>query len=128
MNTVKLRFNGIANWSVRFLEEHQLNNPAQWRKFVNVYRSQPDSENAGWRGEYWGKMMLGGALIFAYSNSQMLYDVLTETVEDMLTVAEDDGRVSTYKHCAELDAWDLWCRKYVLLAWNIILKSAVMKG
>jgi len=128
MEKVKLHLQGMANWAAGFLEDRQLLDTALWRKFVDVYREQPDDKNAGWRGEYWGKMMRGGALIFAYSNSQMLYEVLTETVEDMLTVAEDDGRVSTYTRCAELDAWDLWCRKYVLLGMEYYLEICRDEG
>lgn len=33
----------------------------------------------------------------------------------MLTVAEPDGRVSSYKRDKEFDSWDIWCRKYVML-------------
>ena len=121
MDMVKIKFNGMADWAVRFMEERQLNQPAQWRKFVDVYRTQPDQDNAGWRGEYWGKMMRGGALVYAYSHNEEIYKVLTETVKDMLTVAEQDGRVSTYKRNGEFDAWDIWCRKYVLLGMEYYL-------
>ena len=116
MNNVFLKTEGIANWAANFLQTEQLIDRQQWAKFVDLFRSQPDAADHAWRGEYWGKMMRGGALVYAYTRDEELYDVLTESVRDMLTVAEADGRVSTYVRENEFDAWDLWCRKYVILA------------
>ena len=62
--------------------------------------------------------MRGGVLTWEYTLDAELYDVLTETVWDMLTVADSDGRVSTYSRETEFGAWDLWCRKYVLLGYR----------
>ena len=122
MNHVFLKTEGIADWAARFLQKEQLTDPVLWAKFVDLFRSQPDAENHGWRGEYWGKMMRGGALVYAYTRDEELYEVLTESVRDMLTVAEADGRVSTYIREQEFDAWDLWCRKYVILACEYYLE------
>ena len=116
MGNVILKTEGIADWAANFLQKEQLTDRILWTKFVDLFRTQPDAENHGWRGEYWGKMMRGGALVYAYTRDEELYDVLTESVRDMLTVAEADGRVSTYPRDCEFDAWDLWCRKYVILA------------
>ena len=116
MNNVMLKTKGIANATALFFQKEQLTDRALWAKFVDLFRTQPDAENQGWRGEYWGKMMRGGALVYTYTQDPELYDVLTESIRDMLTVAEADGRVSTYIREEEFDAWDLWCRKYVILA------------
>ena len=110
-----IQFQGLADKAARWLQQEQLTDRAQWAKFVDVFRDQPDGTNQGWRGEYWGKMMRGGALICAYTQDETLYSVLTETVRDLMTAAEPDGRVSSYAREAEFDSWDLWCRKYVLL-------------
>ena len=113
---IRLQTNGVADWAARFLQTEQLSDPALWAKFVDLFRSQPDAENHGWRGEYWGKMMRGASLVYAYTRDEGLYAVITDSVRDMLTTAEADGRVSTYPRDKEFDAWDLWCRKYVILA------------
>jgi len=110
-----IQFQGLADKAARWLQKEQLMDRAQWAKFVDVYRTQPDADNQGWRGEYWGKMMRGGALVYAYTHDEDLYQVLTETVCDLMTTAEEDGRVSSYARGGEFDSWDLWCRKYVLL-------------
>ena len=106
-----------ANMRLAAEEEklQQLKDRKLWKKFVDQFRNHTDTVNAGWRGEYWGKMMRGGALVYEYSHDDGLYDVLTETVHDMLTVAENDGRVSTYDRETEFNGWDMWCRKYVIL-------------
>ena len=110
-----IQFQGLADKAARWLQNEQLMDRAQLAKFVDVYRTQPDADNQGWRGEYWGKMMRGGALVYAYTHDEDLYQVLTETVRDLMTTAEEDGRVSSYARGGEFDSWDLWCRKYVLL-------------
>lgn len=108
-------YKGCIADTVSFFEREQLMEASLWKSFVAQYRDQIDGENRGWRGEYWGKMMRGAAMVYEYSRNQELYRVLTETVEDMLTVAEADGRVSSFSRDTEFGAWDLWCRKYVLL-------------
>ena len=110
-----IRFEGLADQAARWLQKEQLTDSVQWAKFVDVFRYQPDADNQGWRGEYWGKMMRGGALVYAYTQDENLYNVLTATIRDMMTAAEEDGRVSSYAREGEFDSWDLWCRKNVLL-------------
>ena len=111
-----LAFFGVSDKTARFLQKEQLSDPSLWAKFVDIYRTQPDGENQGWRGEYWGKMMRGAVLVYEYTRDEKLYDILTESVRDMMTVAEADGRVSSYSRETEFDSWDIWCRKYVILA------------
>jgi len=123
-----LKLEGIAHQTALFLQKAQLSDAAQWAKFVDVYRSQPDGVNRGWRGEFWGKMMRGGALVCAYTQNDSLYTILTDSVRDMLTVMEDDGRVSSYSRETEFDSWDLWSRKYVMLGCQYYLEICRDEG
>ena len=111
-----IKFTGIAHNTAMFLQKEQLSDPSLWAKFVDVYRSQPDGNNNGWRGEYWGKMMRGACLVYEYTQDEKLYSTLTDSVKDMMTVADTDGRVSSFPRDNEFIAWDMWCRKYVILA------------
>lgn len=113
---IRLSTNGVADKAARFFQNNQLTDRALWAKFVDLFRTRDDSQNGGWRGEYWGKMMRGGCLVYEYTRDGELYDVLTKSVEDMLTTAEADGRVSSYERHNQFTAWDMWCRKYVILA------------
>ena len=111
----QMRLCGIADATVRFLTENTLCDREMWRRFVDQYRCFSDTENRGWRGEYWGKMMRGAAWICRYSKNPLLYEILTETVRDILTVEDGEGRVSTFSREREFQSWDIWCRKYVML-------------
>ena len=113
---IKLKTRGIADKTATFFQSKQLTDKELWAKFTDVFRTHPDSENYGWRGEFWGKMMRGGCLVYEYTQDEALYNVLTDSVKDMLTTADEDGRVSSYLRENEFTAWDMWCRKYVILA------------
>lgn len=109
-----MKFYGLADQAAKFFQKEQLTDVALWAKFVDIFRSHPDGLK-GWKGEYWGKMMRGAALVCAYTQDETLYKILTDSVRDLLTVAEPDGRVSSYTRENEFNGWDLWSRKYVLL-------------
>ncbi len=108
------RFEGRLDEAIRHIIAHQIK-PAPWKAFVQQYRTMPDGENLGWRGEFWGKLMRGACLVYEYTRDEDLYTLLTETVEDMLTTQQDSGRFSTYSVDKEFYGWDMWCRKYVML-------------
>ena len=90
-----LKFHGLADSAARFLQKEQLSDPTLWAKLVDVFRSQPDSERLLWSGEFWGKMMRGATLVYKYTRDAELYGILTESVRDMMSVADEDGRVSS---------------------------------
>ena len=53
---------------VRFVEQEQLLRTDLWERFVRQFKMDAD-QDGGWRGEYWGKMMRGGCLVYAYSQN-----------------------------------------------------------
>lgn len=97
-----------------WITNHHLTDGTLWRHFVDAFRTKADTNDRGWRGEYWGKMMRGACLVYRCTNDKALYTVLERAVRDLLDAADDDGRLSTYDRDAECAGWDLWCRKYVL--------------
>jgi len=113
-NSNLVKYNGFFDKTVKFIEESQLLRTDLWKRFVQQFKEDADYEG-GWRGEYWGKMMRGACFVYSYSKNSQLYQVLTETIEEMLSVQEENGRISSYGIEHEFDAWDIWCRKYVLL-------------
>ena len=115
------QYKGFMDRAYRFILEAQLMREDLWKRFVQQFREDSDYEG-GWRGEYWGKMMRGACLVYSYDRSPELYRILTETVEDMMTAADEDGRISTYARDHEFESWDLWCRKYVLLGMQYFLE------
>lgn len=115
------KFHGMMDQYVRYIEEFQLLRTDLWKRFVQQFKEDADYD-AGWRGEYWGKMMRGACFIYAYSEDETLYQVLKDSVEDMLSTQDEYGRISSYGIDHEFDGWDIWGRKYVLLGMQYFLE------
>ena len=115
------QYTGFVDDAIHYIESFQLMNRTLWKRFVTQFVQHTDVEN-GWRGEYWGKMMRGAALTYSYTKSEELYRILSETVQDMIDAEDETGRISSYPLNKELNAWDLWCRKYVLLGMQYFLE------
>lgn len=121
-NAGESRLQGYGGKMIDFTIENQLLDAEKWTLFVEQFRLQLDSENRGWRGEYWGKMMRGASLTYRASKNEKLYAVLVETVKDMMSAQESSGRISSYSLETELDGgWDVWARKYILLGMSYFL-------
>ncbi len=99
-----------------FFKKYQIYDKALWSRFVSLFTYPADVGNSGWRCEYWGKMMRGAASVYAYTRDEELYDILKDSVNEMLSAAEEDGRISTYSRDREFAGWDMWGRKYIMLA------------
>ena len=113
-------YSGFVDAAFKYIEEFQLISPEHWQRFVYQFKSDADGDR-GWRGEYWGKMMRGACLVYAYTHNQKLYDTLESAIEGMLGAASEDGRISSYPRDNEFCGWDMWCRKYVLLGMQYFL-------
>ena len=114
-------YNGFMDKAVRFIADFQLLRPELWKRFVAQFTIHSDNDG-GWRGEYWGKMMRGACFVYTYTRDPQLYEILTNTVSDMIEAAETDGRISSYPWDVEFNGWDIWCRKYVLLGMQYYLE------
>ena len=104
--------------AVDFIEKNQVLDVELWKKFVEVFRRREDNLNkpwTTWRSEFWGKMMRGASMVLSITGSDELYAVLEDTVRDILTTEAEEGRISGYAVEGELDRWDIWGRKYVML-------------
>lgn len=116
---------GRLDHAIRFIEDYQLMDPELWRRFVTQFRAtdpKADDADLGWRGEYWGKMMRGACFTYRYTKNKALYDILTETVKDMMTTQDEHGRISSYSKENEYKGWDIWSRKYVLLGMQYFME------
>jgi len=118
----KKEFCGTLNKNLKFIEDFQLKDTNAWKNFVLQFKSDSDDVDAGWRGEFWGKMMRGACFVYEYSKDKELYNVLKDTVCDMMTAQDSLGRISTYSTEKEFDGWDMWARKYVLLGMQYFLE------
>ena len=121
VGTGEMRLGGYAGRMIDYTIENQLMDESTWAILVDQFRRKQDSDNHGWRGEYWGKMMRGAAMTYRATKNERLYSVLVRTVKDMLTVQEPSGRFSTYTEDVQLCSWDMWARKYVILGMTYFL-------
>ena len=110
-----LKYEGAADFYCRFILDHQLKDRTLWRKFVRVFLTREDSNDDGWRGEYFGKMMRGACITYQYAPDEDLYLILEETVRALLSTQDEEGRIATYSSDHEYCGWDMWVRKYVLV-------------
>ena len=122
------KVNGVIEDAMRFVSDFDINRPELWKRFVRQFRGTPDDHDYGWRCEYWGKMMRGSCFVYQYTKDETLHQILTDTVKDMLTCIDADGRISTYSVEKEFTGWDLWGRKYVLLGMQYYLEICRDKG
>ncbi len=118
----RFAFRGPMDAAIRFIENAQLLRGDLWARFVEQYRMGGADNDGGWRGEYWGKMMRGACFTYSITQNPALYDALTATVRDMMTTADEDGRISSFDREHEFRGWDLWSRKYVLLGMQYYLE------
>ncbi len=118
---IDMKFSGMLERSVRFIERNQICDVDLWKKFVNQFRVRIDSNDFLWRCEYWGKMMRGACLVLSYTKDDGFYRIIEYSVRDMLTTQDELGRMSTYTTETEFDSWDLWGRKYVMLGMQYFL-------
>ena len=112
---MKMKYNGIADAAARFVEKEQLKNRSLWKLTADQFANCPDDGDLGWRGEYWGKLMRGACETYLYTRDEELYEILTESVDQLLFYQDGEGRISTYSKEAEFQGWDMWGRKYVLM-------------
>lgn len=108
-------YGGLPDKYARFIEEKQLKDEKLWKKFADVFKTNADVADGGWRGEYWGKMMRGACLTYLYTYSEGLYAVLESAVRSLLAAQDGFGRISCYDIAHEFSGWDVWGRKYVLV-------------
>ena len=121
------RFQGLFDDMISFVSHMQLLRTDLWKRFVQQFKEDADFD-AGWRGEFWGKMMRGACFVYQYSKDETLYQVLTDTVCDMLTAQDELGRISSYAQHHEFDGWDIWGGASMYFqAWSTIGKSVRMR-
>ena len=122
LKNLKIKAEGPIGKSKDFIEEEQLLDADLWKDCVNVFTNNCDDADCGWRGEFWGKMLRGAALVYSVDKNPVLYERMTETIQDLLVVEEKRGVLSSYSEEKQYSGWDLWSRKYVMLGLEYFLE------
>jgi uncharacterized protein len=108
----------LSGWVSNKLEECQ--RQRLWNldqgKLVAQLRDHKDSGGWGnWRGEYWGKWQTAAALAYQWEPSPEKLAQLRGVAAEVLKGQAPDGYLGPHNPEHRLEAWDIWCRKYVLL-------------
>ena len=82
---------------------------------VDPFRFRSENDG-GWRCEFWGKVTRSMILSWRISPTDRLLEKIRKTVKDMLSTQTPDGCISSYPEERQISGWDVWGRKYVLLA------------
>ena len=110
----KMSFEGYIGELEKYLIDNHITDGEIWKLFVNQFRNKTDNDWR-WRGEYWGKAMRGAAMLYKATKNPAIYQAMKETIEDLLSTQEENGRISTYPVGMEFQGWDMWARKYIIL-------------
>ncbi len=79
-------------------------------------RDHKDSGGWGnWRGEYWGKWQTAAALAYNWQPSPERLTHIKQAATQVMEGQAPDGYLGPHDSEHRLEAWDIWCRKYVLL-------------
>lgn len=113
IRTEQSKCGGQAERAVLFITGEQLKNRELWHSLAAQFSRRPDT--CEWRGEYFGKMMRGGCLIYRYTHDSELYGILSDAMRELLGCADENGVITAYQSGFEFRDWDIWCRKYVML-------------
>ena len=82
---------------------------------VDPFRFRSENDGA-WRCEFWGKVVRSAILAWYLAPSDILLKKIRATVRDILSTQTPDGCISSYPDAKQISGWDVWGRKYVLLA------------
>ena len=83
-------------------------------RLVEIFRLREEKDN-GWRCEFWGKVLRGAILLNSFMNDPEMEKIIDDTISDMLSTQKEDGSISSYPADKQLQGWNLWGIKYVLI-------------
>lgn len=113
-----VQLNGMVNEAALHVQNDELKT-LDWKRLVDQFRYKTDTDNR-WRSEFWGKYMRGACFTYAYTQDEELYNILEESIRDILTTQEVSGRLTSYP--SDWGTWDIWGRKYVMLGMQSFLE------
>ena len=109
----KLALNGALGDAGKIVLENYLKE-TRFDHLVDIFRTRCENDN-GWRCEFWGKILRGAILLNSYINDEKMQKIIDATIDDILSTQQSDGSISSYPADKQLQGWNLWGIKYVLL-------------
>ncbi len=109
-----VKIDGLFEDKINIIVENTLKK-LNYEKLVDFFRL---TLNQFATGEFWGKTVRAGCLLYKFTQDKELFGILEETVNDMLSVQKEDGCISTVPYETQPNGThgsDLWERKYAML-------------
>lgn len=109
----RIRLHGLLGKALERSCSCRLKN-VDYRQLTEPFRLRNETDN-GWRCEFWGKIVRSAILTNHSLQDAELAELIKSTVRDIMSAQTHDGCISSYPTEKQLDGWDVWGRKYVLL-------------
>ena len=109
-----LRLRGPMGNALAATVENRLKK-VDYRKLADPFRFRNESDGM-WRCEFWGKIVRSAILAWYGTGDTELLALIRASVDDLLSTQTPDGCISSYPEEKQTSGWDIWGRKYVLLA------------
>jgi DUF1680 family protein len=109
-----VKIDGLFEDKINNIVENTLKK-LNYEKLVDFFRL---TLNQFATGEFWGKTVRAGCLLYNFTQDEELFSILEETVNDMLSVQKEDGCISTVPYETQPNGThgsDMWERKYAML-------------
>lgn len=109
-----IKLKGLFDDKINNVMENTLKK-LNYEKLVDYFRLKLDQFATG---EFWGKTVRAGCLIYKYNEDKELLKVLDAAVTDMLSTQSEDGCISTVPYEVQPNGThgsDMWERKYAML-------------
>ena len=111
---VKTVLHGLLGKALRLSCENRLKK-VDYHRLTEPFRLRNESDDA-WRCEFWGKVVRSALLTNHSLGDAELAEELEMTVRELMSSQTPDGCISSYPAEKQLGGWDVWGRKYALLA------------
>ena len=134
------KFNGSFGKQIETVANARLVTEEAWERLYpqteEAFRLREDDishmPKGVWRGEFWGKYILGAIQACRYYGDQSLKDRIREAVAGLISTQDLDGYIGTYtdsRYYSE-SSWNVWCRKYTLWglleAWRLLEDDRIL--
>ena len=83
-------------------------------EMVDVFARQDEKHNK-WGSEFWGKWIQGAIGAYRYNGDEQLFRLIQESSDGIIGHQLPDGYIGNYDRTRQLQGWDVWGRKYVML-------------
>lgn len=113
MNEYTLSLNGALGNAGKKVLDHYLKETS-FTRLVEIFHLRNETDN-GWRCEFWGKILRGAILLNSFLKDEEMEKIIDETISDILSTQKEDGSITSYPADKQLQGWNLWGIKYVLI-------------